>query len=251
MSITARLLDIYGRLLDHYGPQGWWPAETPFEMIVGAILTQAVSWANVERALSNLKAEGVLNPEGLRRIPEERLAELIHPAAYYNVKARKLKAFTEFLYRRYDGELQRLLSLELLPLRQELLSIYGIGPETADSIILYAAGKPIFVVDAYTCRIVKRLKLGVGSDYRAAQALFMDNLPHDIQLFQEYHALLVRLGKENCRREPRCADCTLAALCPTAQFDAGGRMGYNIPETAKGVKFLCQSALTSPRRDVA
>ena len=215
MPITARLLDIYGRLLDHYGPQGWWPAETPFEMIVGAILTQAVSWENVERALSNLKAEGVLNPEGLRRIPEERLAELIHPAAYYNVKARKLKAFTEFLYRRYDGDLQRLLSLELLPLRQELLSIYGIGPETADSIILYAAGKPIFVVDAYTCRIVRRLKLGVSSDHRAAQALFMDNLPRNIQLFQEYHALLVRLGKENCRREPCCADCPLAALCPS------------------------------------
>ena len=228
MSITARLLNIYGCLLDHYGPQGWWPAETPFEMIVGAILTQAVSWANVERALSNLKAEGILNPEGLRRVSEERLAELIRPAAYYNVKARKLKAFAEFLYRRYDGDLQRLLSLEPLPLRQELLSIYGIGPETADSIILYAAGKPIFVVDAYTCRIVRRLELSVGSDYRAAQALFMDNLPHDITLFQEYHALLVRLGKENCRREPHCADCPLAVLCPTTQFDAGGGMGYNI-----------------------
>lgn len=228
MSITAGLLDIHSFLLDYYGPQGWWPAETPFEMIVGAILTQAVSWGNVEMALSNLKAEGVLSPGGLRRIPEGRLAELIRPAAYYNVKAKKLKAFTDFLYQCYDGDLQRLLSLELLSLRRELLSIYGIGPETADSIILYAAGKPIFVVDAYTCRIVKRLKLDGGSNYRAVQALFMDNLPHDIQFFQEYHALLVRLGKDNCRREPRCADCPLAALCPTAQFDAGDGIGYNI-----------------------
>ena len=214
-AITSALLDIYHRLLSHYGPQHWWPAEDPFEVIAGAILTQATAWTNVEQALSNLKAETELTPVALRHLPPHRLATLIRPCGYYNAKAAKLKAFVERLGERYSDDLSQLFALEIDDLRQELLSIHGVGEETADSIILYAAKKPVFVIDAYTRRIIRRLGLAPGSDsYRAFQARFTNNLPPEERLFNEYHALLVRHGKEVCRNAPRCQNCCLRSLCP-------------------------------------
>ena len=209
-----KLLDIYQRLFDRYGPQSWWPADDPFEVIVGAILTQSAAWTNVEQAISNLKAAKALTPTALYDLPLDRLAQLIHPSGYYNAKALKLKAFADRLHSKYNSDLERLFTLDTATLRPELLSIYGIGEETADSIILYAAGRPIFVIDAYTRRIVSRLGLAPEKDsYGDFQALFTENLPHDEGLFNEYHALLVRHGKEVCRKMPRCTLCCLRSLC--------------------------------------
>ena len=205
---------VYHFLLDHYGPQQWWPADDPFEVIIGAILTQSTAWTNVEKAIFNLKQAGALSPDALNRIPVVELADLIYPSGYYNTKARKLKAFVERLEESYGGSLQAMFARDITALRHELLSIYGIGQETADSIILYAARKPIFVVDAYTGRIAARLGLTPDKpDYAILQALFMDNLPHDEKLYNEYHALLVRHGKETCKRSPLCHHCCLSDLC--------------------------------------
>jgi endonuclease-3 related protein len=213
LSIRQRLEEIYHLLLSSYGPQHWWPADEPFEVIVGAILTQNTNWGNVEKAISNLKQCEALNPSALRQLPLEKLAELIYPCGYYRGKALKLKAFAEYLVH-YGDSLERLFALDIEQLRDELLSIYGIGEETADSIILYAAKKPIFVIDAYTKRILSRLGLAPAMEsYAAFQALFMDNLPPDEALYNEYHALLVRHGKEVCRKSPFCPRCCLSALC--------------------------------------
>lgn len=216
--MQAKLLAIYQRLYHTWGPQKWWPAESAFEVIIGAILTQAVNWSNVERAIANLKAAGVMDPKGLCNMPEERLAELIKPSGYYQAKARKIKSFVSFLMNRYGGSLQELFSQPLAKLRPELLSVWGIGPETADSILLYAGGYPVFVVDAYTKRIMSRLGLApIETTYGELQALFMENLPRDPRLFNEYHALLIRLGKGYCKKNnPRCGDCPLADLCAGA-----------------------------------
>lgn len=214
MSLRERLLTIYYRLLAAYGPQHWWPGDSPWEVIVGAILTQATSWANVEKAIANLKAANALDPATLCRIPQEQLAQLIRPCGYYNAKAGKLKAFAQYLQEFYNGDLNLLFALDIPALRRELLNIYGIGPETADCIILYAANKPIFVIDAYTTRIAARLGLArPKATYAELQALFMDNLPTETPLFNEYHALLVRLGKHACRKEPRCSLCPLVKEC--------------------------------------
>jgi len=212
---TETLLDIYHRLLACYGPQHWWPAEDAFEVIVGAILTQSAAWSNVEKAIANLKAPGALTAQALLGTPVDELSALIHSCGYHNAKARKLKAFAERLHSRYGGDLERLLDEDTTSLRQWLLSVHGIGEETADSIILYAAGKPVFVVDAYTRRILRRLGLAPPTDsYGPFQALFMENLPRDEALYNEYHALLVRHGKEACRTTPRCSDCCLRQVCP-------------------------------------
>ena len=213
------LEDVFERLLARYGPQGWWPGDDrPFVVVVGAILTQAAAWTNVEKALCSLERVGALTPEGLLRLPETELARLVYPAGYYNAKARKLKAFAEMLYGRCDGRLEGLFALPLAELRRVLLDTHGIGPETADDIILYAAGRPVFVVDAYTRRILSRLGLRpAGDTYEAWQILFMDRLPHEVPLFKEYHALLVRHGKEACRREPLCAGCCLLDVCATGR----------------------------------
>lgn len=220
--MRQRLLEIYRRLLDAYGPQGWWPGETPFEVIVGAILTQSAAWANVEKAIGNLKAAGALSPGGLARLGEEELARLIRPSGYFNAKARKLKAFVALLYDRFGGELERLLAAPAEELRPLLLATHGIGPETADSILLYAAGRPLFVIDAYTRRVFDRLGLRPqGDDYHAWQALFMESLPPEAPLYNEYHALIVRHGKERCRRRPLCGGCSLLPLCPTGRVLAG------------------------------
>jgi len=211
--LEQRLLEIYQRLLSRYGPQNWWPADEPFEVVVGAILTQATSWKNVEKAIFNLKKADALRPAALRELELEELYQLIYPCGFYKVKALKLKAFANHLAG-YGDDLDRLFSQDLGELRQELLSIYGIGEETADSILLYAANKPVFVIDAYTRRIVSRLGLlPQASSYSALQSFFMENLPRNTSLYNEYHALLVRHGKETCRRAPLCQGCCLKDLC--------------------------------------
>lgn len=212
---AAALIDIYNTLFATYGPQHWWPADSPFEVIVGAILTQSAAWTNVERAISNLQAAQALTSEALHDLPLDRLALLIHPSGYYNAKALKLKAFADRLHSRYNNDLKRLFALDTATLRQELLSIHGVGEETADSILLYAARRPSFVIDAYTRRIMSRLELAPAKDsYGAFQALFSHNLPQDEVLFNEYHALLVCHGKEVCRKIPRCTRCCLRPTCP-------------------------------------
>lgn len=214
-SLNRKLTGIYNLLFARYGPQHWWPAETPFEVIAGAILTQSSAWGNVEKAISNLKQAGALNPVSLRQLPVDQLAQLIYPSGYYKAKALKLKAFVKRLSEAHHDSLEELFSLDTPLLRNELLSIHGIGPETADSIILYAAHKPVFVIDAYTRRIISRLGLNQPrDDYASFQALFMDNLPADEKLFNEYHALLVRHGKEACKKVPLCTRCCLSDFCP-------------------------------------
>ena len=208
------LKQIYQRLFGKYGPQHWWPADEPFEVIVGAILTQSAAWTNVEKAINNLKEAGELNPVAIRMIPVDELAQFVYPSGYYNVKARKLKAFADQLGEIYDDSLEKMFAYDIPQLRSRILSIYGIGQETADSIILYAARKPVFVIDAYTHRIMDRLGLNPDKgNYNALQALFMDNLPHDEALFNEYHALFVRHGKETCKKSPLCHNCCLSDLC--------------------------------------
>jgi len=212
--VKQALLDIYHQLMAHYGPQYWWPALEPFEVIVGAILTQSAAWGNVEKAIANLKAASALSTRVLRQLPTPELAKLIYPSGYYNAKALKLKSFAHWLGENYDDNLDRLFAHDIDQLRQQLLSIHGIGQETADSIILYAANKPIFVIDAYTRRIINRIGLApIGNSYNTYQELFMDNLPSDTRLFNEYHALLVRLGKDVCRRQPLCPECCLNNRC--------------------------------------
>ena len=217
-AITDFLLKIYQALFSHYGHQDWWPAENPFEVIVGAILTQSAAWTNVEKAIDNLKKIEPLTPAFLRRISQKELANLIFPAGYYNAKAVKIKKFVEWLEEHYEDKLDRLFALDIPVLRQELLSVYGIGEETADSIILYAAKKPVFVIDAYTRRVMHRL--GISSDintYAELQMLFMKHLLHDEHLFNEYHALFVCHGKLTCKRKPDCENCCLTGLCKFAE----------------------------------
>ena len=207
------LTGIYDLLFDRYGPQHWWPSETPFEVIIGAILTQSTAWTNVEKAIANLKAADLLDAESLDAIATDKLAVLIRPSGYYNAKSAKLKAFVERLNQEHGGSLDRLFELDTSDLRKELLSIHGIGPETADSILLYAAHRPVFVIDAYTKRIIGRLGLAPASNrYEAFQQLFVSNLPHDEGMFNEYHALFVRHGKDVCRKTPRCEGCCLWEL---------------------------------------
>jgi endonuclease-3 related protein len=213
-SLNQTLLDIYSRLFEHFGPQHWWPAEEPFEVIVGAILTQSAAWGNVEKAIANLRAAEALSAGALRRLSRAKLAKLVHPCGYYNAKALKLKSFAFWLGNHYEDDLASLFANNTDDLRQQLLSIHGIGRETADSIILYAANKPIFVIDAYTRRIINRLGLALEKDsYAAYQAFFMEHLPADTKLFNEYHALLVGQGKNVCRRRPLCQQCCLSDIC--------------------------------------
>jgi len=213
-SVGKALLNIYRRLLANYGPQHWWPAEEPFEVIVGAILTQSAAWGNVEKAINNLRAAKVLSPKALRQLSTPRLAKLVHPCGYYNTKALKLKSFAYWLGNHHGDDLGRLFASDIDELLAQLININGIGQETADSIILYAADKPIFVVDAYTRRIISRIGLAPDKNsYADYQALFMENLPPDAALFNEYHALLVCLGKKVCRPKPLCSQCCLNKLC--------------------------------------
>jgi endonuclease-3 related protein len=216
-SLGRTLTDIYRRLLDGFGRQHWWPAEEPFEVIVGAILTQSAAWGNVEKAIANLKAAEALSPAKLRRLQLPRLARLVRPCGYYNAKALKLKSFAFWLGNHYNDDLNKLFATSTEELRQQLLSVHGIGRETADSILLYAAGKPIFVIDAYTRRILSRIGLVPEKvSYAGYQAFFMEHLSPDAQMFNEYHALLVHLGKDFCRRHPLCSQCCLSDICQMA-----------------------------------
>jgi len=213
-TMTREILTrIYELLYDAFGPQNWWPGETSFEVIAGAILTQNTNWTNVEKAIANLKSAERLSPQGLRHIELARLAELIRPAGYYNLKSRRLKNFVDWLFDNYVGEVGNLRSVDTDRLRTELLTVKGVGRETADSILLYALDRPVFVVDAYTARITVRHGLiEPDAGYEQLRELFESNLPQDIQLFNEYHALLVRAGKEFCKTKARCSGCPLEGL---------------------------------------
>ena len=220
-ALTGRFEVIYDRLLARYGRQRWWPAESPFEVMVGAILTQSAAWGNVEKVIAGLKETEALSPPALRRMKQAELAGLIYPSGYYNAKAKKLKALADWVGKYCGDDISRLSRGSTQDLRRQLLGVHGVGPETADSILLYAAGRPVFVIDAYTRRIIDRLGLspdGRGS-YDDFQRLFTASLPADAGLFNEYHALLVRLGKETCRRKPVCSRCCLTGLC---RFAADG-----------------------------
>jgi endonuclease-3 related protein len=204
------LKELYDKLWDAFGPQGWWPGDTPFEVAVGAILTQNTNWANVALVLDGLKKEGLLDSRRLREMPLAELTRRLRSAGYYNIKAQRLRHFLDFLAARAQDSMEILAREDLASLRPALLHVKGIGPETADSILLYALDKPTFVVDAYTHRILSRHYLAPEPcSYEELRRLFMDHLPPEVLLYQEFHALLVRLGKEFCRPRPRCSDCPL------------------------------------------
>jgi endonuclease III related protein len=211
-STGRRLMEMFSLMLDRFGPQHWWPGETELEMMVGAILTQNTSWKNVDKAISNLKDKGLLNIESLNEISLQLLADEIRPAGYFNIKAGRLKNLVNFLVDRYEGEMSRFLSEKTDALREGLLSVKGVGPETADSILLYAAKHPVFVIDAYTYRILHRHGFVEHQiTYDELQGLFTSNLPEDTGLFNEFHALIVRTCKEFCKGKPLCEECPLSA----------------------------------------
>jgi endonuclease-3 related protein len=206
-------LKIYQKLLKSFGPQGWWPAETPFEVIVGAILTQQTSWRNVEKAIENLKRERLLSIRALAKASPAKIKKLIRPALYYNQKTKKLKIMVRYLIKNYQGSLKKMFKRPLPELREELLKIHGIGRETADSILLYAGHKPIFMVDAYTKRFGERYGFLKSDNYEEVRDYFEKNLLRGVKIYQEFHALIVELGKRFCRTKPICGECPLAKGC--------------------------------------
>lgn len=210
------LSPVFDRLLAHFGPLHWWPAESPFEVVIGAILTQNTAWTNVEKAIVNLRRAETLTPEALRAAPREQLEAWIRPAGFFRQKAERLQLFVDYLFDHHDGDLGRLLAAPLPEARRELLALKGVGPETADSILLYAGGLPSFVVDAYTRRLFGRLGLlDPTAPYESIRAFFMERLPADPDLFNEYHALIVEQCKQLCRkRKPLCPNCPLQEICP-------------------------------------
>jgi len=212
--MQKKLLKIYQSLYTHFGPLDWWPGSTPFEIIIGAILTQNTSWKNVEKAIMNLKEENLLHPQKLYLMEEKKLAFLIKPSGYFNVKAKRLKNFLKFYIENYDGSSKKMFLENSEKLRNNLLAINGIGPETADSILLYAGNKPFFVVDAYTKRIFSRHNfISKNDSYYQVQELFTKNLPKNIELFNEFHAQIVMLGKSVCTsKNPKCSICPISYL---------------------------------------
>ena len=213
------LLLFYEAMAERLGPMRWWPARTAFEVIVGAVLTQNTAWGNVERAITNLRHERLLTPRAIERVPQAKLARLVRPSGYFRQKAKKLKAFVRFLRQGYGGSLARMFRTPTEELREKLLGVHGIGPETADSILLYAGGHAVFVVDAYTKRILERHGLADGkAEYEEVRALFEKNLPREVRLWNEYHALIVNVGKNWCRkRAPKCGECPLGEFLSDAQ----------------------------------
>jgi endonuclease-3 related protein len=215
--LRRRLLALYLALHRRFGPQRWWPGRSRLEVAIGAVLTQHTAWTGAERAIANLRAAGALSVDGLHALPRARLRRLIRPAGTYRVKARRLRAFLGFLRARAGGRVAALGRQPLGPLRAALLEVPGIGPETADSILLYAATRPVFVVDAYTRRVLARHRIVPPRiRYAALRAVLEGHLPSDPRLFNEYHALLVAVGKAHCRARPRCEGCPL-------RFDLSGR----------------------------
>ncbi len=213
MNSRELILEIYERLLSRYSKQNWWPSESRFEVIIGAILTQNTNWHNVEKAIKNLKNANILNTEKMYQCDSQTLAELIRPSGYYNIKTKRIKNFLKWLFENYDGQIEALEPLEMSYLREELLSINGIGNETADSILLYGLEKPTFIVDSYTARMLGRHGL-IDSycGYDDIKELFESNLDKDAKLYNEYHALIVTLGKEHCKKRPICDGCPLESL---------------------------------------
>ena len=214
---SRRLLRrLYRRLLTAFGHAGWWPGGSPFEVCVGAILVQNTAWVNVERTLDGLRRRRLLSFRALHRLPPSRLGPLLRSSGTFRVKASRLRALLEFLGREYGGRVEAMRDEDAWVLREKLLAVRGVGPETADSIALYAAGHPLFVVDAYTRRVFGRLGLLAGGEpYDEVQRLFMDALPRDAALYNDFHAQIVRLAKDVCRPRPRCAECPLEDLCPS------------------------------------
>ena len=213
MSQFPSLQEIHDRLAAYYGPTGWWPGDSPFEIAVGAILTQNTAWTNVERAIANLKAEQLLSPRAIHDSPSDILEAAVRPSGYFRVKAQRLRNFCAYLLEKYGGSMERMAREPLDALRPELLGVKGIGPETADDILLYACGKLVFVVDAYTRRILYRHGLtGKNTGYEALRELFETNIPADHYLYKEYHGLIVWTGKEFCGPKPRCEACPLNPL---------------------------------------
>ena len=232
---ASELLRVYAVLRKTYGHQRWWPGDTPFEIMVGAILTQNTAWTNVEKAILNLKKARRLSFAALRHVPKKKLARLIRPAGYFNVKADRLKCFTAFLARECRGDLSELRREKVPVLREKLLAVKGVGPETADSILLYALNKPSFVIDAYTRRIFSRHGLaGDQETYEYWRRIFMQALPHDRDLYNDFHAQIVRTAKEHCRKIPRCEKCPLRRFFgPT-----------DLRPARKNAKFFATSAVT-------
>jgi len=212
--MKSSLIAIYKSLYGTFGSQHWWPAKTEFEIIVGAILTQQTTWKNVEKAIKNLRKNKLLTIKCLANAPLKKIEELVQPAGYYHQKSKRLKEISTYFLRKYQGNLNKFFKKDVENLREELLALRGIGKETADSILLYAGEKRIFVVDAYTRRILKRANLFAENDYDKIRMFFEDNLPKDIKIYQEFHALLVKLGKEFCKKKPLCR------ICPLYKYDS-------------------------------
>lgn len=213
MTTDQLLHEMYSRLSDEFGPTGWWPARTPFEVAVGAVLTQNTAWRNVEKAIKNLREHRLLSVRSLSRIPPSKLAQLLRPAGYFRLKSQRLKNLVNFIQHEYAGSMARMARQNTDRLREELLGVSGIGPETADSILLYALGKPVFVVDAYTKRILSRHSIVKEEvKYEDLRSFFEERLPHDVALFKEFHALLVKLGSQFCKKRPLCDGCPLSFL---------------------------------------
>lgn len=212
------LQQMYEQLYAAFGPQHWWPGESPFEVMVGAVLVQNTAWHNVERAIENLRGAALMEPRALYALSPDDLAALIRPAGYYRVKSQRLRNLLKFVIESYDASLDAMFAADLATLRRRLLAIPGIGPETADAILLYAGGQATFVVDTYTHRVLARHGwIGYDADYHEIKELFESALPADAALYNEYHALLVRVGKDYCRRAaPRCEACPLKCLLPAS-----------------------------------
>ncbi len=215
MSTRTRIPQVYARLFAANGRQRWWPGDTAFEIMVGAVLTQNTAWTNVERAIANLKKAGVLSPQAVVKAHPRRLAGWLKPSGYFNVKARRLRAMCRWLVE--QGGVRKIAKWPTHELRRALLAVHGIGPETADDILLYAFRRPVFVIDAYTRRIFQRLRLIAGNeDYETLRQIFETALDPDAQLFNEYHALIVAHGKDVCKKRPLCGNCCLAEHCPSS-----------------------------------
>lgn len=214
MSFDKKLNNIFEILYNTFGPQHWWPGDSPFEVAVGAILTQNTNWSNVKKAIENLKKYKLLEPYKIYRIDHKKLSELIKSSGYYTIKAKRLKSFIDFLIKEYNGKIESMNNEDTLLLRKKLLSINGIGKETADSILLYAINKPIFVIDTYTKRILSRHGISKDKDsYDYYQNLFHKSLKKDVKLFNEYHALIVKVGKTFCKsKRPLCDQCPLKGI---------------------------------------
>jgi endonuclease-3 related protein len=212
--MQVRLLKIFDLLLERFGPRHWWPAHSPFEMMVGAVLTQAVAWRNVEQAIANLEGAGLLSPQGIYQAESVEIERLIRPTRYYRMKTKKLQALVKFIVEQYQGDLDLMFQEDPVRLRAKLLQVYGLGPESVDAILLYAGKMMVFVIDEYTKRIFSRLGIVASKiSYRQLQTFFTTNLPAEAPLYNEYHALIDRLGNQVCHLTPRCQECPLVMEC--------------------------------------